>query len=299
MVFSATSFRFSSYFNDLFCDTSVNMPKYPKAKRHRITLREKRKVVDRYITFCTTTQPVEENAIMLYDPDDDLEDERSEKSIKMFLLTENKLWAQDNQLDMSNVFKWIKASDRGEYMEWGGINDIDKPNCRSKEIIEHINMLLSARHPTAAHWNKLVKSPSSPDQYGIIANTDIPAGTLLGFCEGTVFETADKVKGPNKFKICENKYIDAAVAFDSCYARYYNWSTNTSEQNVCVERLSGSVSPNRSICFIANVDIPEGKELILAHDQGQLKRTNNKRYKTLHSNFADRAAVLAAAYPEA
>jgi hypothetical protein len=278
-------------------DIFAQMPKVPKAKRHRITLREKKEVVERYITFCTTAQPVDENAIVLFDPDDELEDERSEKSIKMFLLTENKLWSQNDQLDMSNVFKWIKAYDRGEYMEWGDINDVEKPNCRSKEIIEHINKLLSASHPTAAEWNKLVKSPSSPDQYGIVAKTHIPEGTLVDFYQGTYFETDEKVKGLNKFRIDGNRYIDASAEFDSCYARYYNWSTDPSAQNVCVYRLTGSKDPNRTVCFISNVDIPEGKELIVAHDQGKMKRTNNKRYKTVHSNFADRAAALAADYP--
>jgi hypothetical protein len=228
VFFSGNSLVFSSCLNDLnFVNISV-MPKVPKAKRHRVTLKEKRAVVERYITFCTTAQPLDENAVMLFDPDDELEDERSEKSIKMFLLTENKLWPQNDQLDMSNVFKWIKAFDRGEYLEWGDLNDLNKPNCRSKEIIDHINTLLSAAHPTAAHWNKLVKSPSSPDQYGIVARTLIPEGTLLGFYEGTPFETTDRVKGPNKYKIGENVYIDSSVEFHSCYARYYNWSTNPS-----------------------------------------------------------------------
>jgi hypothetical protein len=59
------------------------------------------------------------------------------------------------------------------------------------------------------------------------------------------------------------------------------------------------LSPNRAICFIANVEIAEGKELILAHDQGKLKKSINKRYKTAHSNFAGSAGTLAAAYPEA
>ncbi len=70
------------------------MPKVPKAKRHRFTLKEKRAVVDRFVIFCTTAQPVDENAILLYNPDDELEDERLKKLIKMFLLTENKLWCQ-------------------------------------------------------------------------------------------------------------------------------------------------------------------------------------------------------------
>jgi hypothetical protein len=270
------------------------MPKPPKTKRIRITLKEKRAVVHRYITFCASARPVDAKAIQLYDPDDELEDERSENSVKMFLLTENKLWLQNDQLDMSNVFKWIKAYERGEYLEWGDINDINKLNCRSKEIIEHLNKLLSAKHPVEAHWIKLVKSPSSPDQYGIIANTRIPAGTLLGFYEGAYFETTDEVRGSNKFKICANMFIDA-FEFDSCYARYYNWSTNPSAQNVCVERLFGWVNSNRAICFISNVDIPEGNELILGHDQAQLKRrANNKRYKTAHSNFAGRAAAIVA-----
>jgi hypothetical protein len=281
------------------------MPKIPKAKRHRITLKEKRAVVDRYIMFCTTTssaqqQSVNESANLLYDPDDELEDERSKKSIKMFLQnTENKLCPpNEQQLDMSNVFKWIKAYDRGEYFEWGIINDTDKLNCRSKEIIEQINKLLSAKHPTAAHWNRLVKSPSSPDRYGIVANNPIPTGTILGFFEGAYVETTEFVKGANMFKIGKNTYIDASVEFESCYARYYNWSTKPNEQNVCAVRLSGWLSPNRSVCFVANNEISKGKELILAHDQAQLKRSNNMRYKTAKPNFSDHALVMAANYPE-
>jgi len=142
MVWSARKvFEVNSFLNDLpFEDLSI-MPKVPKAKRHRITtLKEKRAVVDRYVIFCTTAQPVDENAILLYDPDDELEDERSEKSIKMFLLTENKLWPPNEQLDMSNVFKWIKAYDRGEYFEWGSINDILTSRTVAQKRLSNISM---------------------------------------------------------------------------------------------------------------------------------------------------------------
>jgi hypothetical protein len=48
---------------------------------------------------------------------------RSETSIRAFLEEENLCWSPDEQLDMANVFKWIKAARRGDFLEWNGINE--------------------------------------------------------------------------------------------------------------------------------------------------------------------------------
>jgi hypothetical protein len=233
------------------------MPKPPISRRLRVSLVDKKAVVDRYILFCSTAHPVDENVALLIDPNDEMEDERTEKSIKLFLTYENKLWPPHEQLDLSNVFEWIKAYDRGEYLEWGGLNDITKPNCRSKLIIDHINELLRERHPTAAHWNRLVKSPSSPDQYGIVANCFIPEGTLLGFYEGTYFESMDPVKGTNIYKIG----VTSILMQQSSFSR--------------VLRVTIIGRPTQVIKTCVWKDCQTGKE------------NSYKRYKTVHSKFAN------------
>jgi hypothetical protein len=144
---------------------------------------------------------------------------------------------------------------------------------------------LKNKHQSTAVWNQLVKSPSSPDKYGVIAREDIPAGTFLGYYQGEYFTSDDNVKGLNIFKISGNNYLNASKDYSSCYARYYNWSTSALNQNVAVHRLSTWTNPNNVICFIANVEIKRGVEFIIGHDQGYLKTSNNKRYKTCKSNF--------------
>ncbi len=274
------------------------MPAPPVTKRNRLTLRDRKAVVDRYLYFLTSPEFYVDPTVPrhYYDPYDGKENERYEKSIKMFLKIENLNWAEGHKLDMSNVFKWVKASDRGEYLEWGGRNDIDRPNCRSKIIIDHIDNLLSNAHHKSANWNELVKSPSSPDKYGVVARRDVPAGTFLGFYKGEHFITNDTVKGPDKYKIDGTNYVDASGEFTSCYARFYNWSTSENRQNVSVERLTEWTDPNKAICFIANRAIKRGAEFVIAHGQDMLGTSPYKRYKTAPSNFAHLAAAKAKAF---
>ena len=272
------------------------MLKLAPVKRRRLILKEKKAVIDKYITFLGTIQDIDEDT--LYDPNDVAED-RCEKSIRMFIKCQNKkLTAEEESLEMSNIFKWVKAFERGEFQSWGGINDLTRPNSKSKQIIAHLNTLLQTKHPYEAQWHRLVKSPSSPDQYGMIARKQIPAGTLLGFFKGEVMDLEDeeKMKGSHKYLITDNTYIEGAD-FDSCYARYYNCSTQVENQNVCVERLPNWTNPQRAVCFVANNEIAAGTELIIAYDQG-FTRNNNKRYKTVHSQFATRVIEMAAAFPE-
>jgi hypothetical protein len=239
---------------------------------------------------------VDPNAPRHYNPYDGKEDERYEKSIKMFLKTENLCWAEGHKLDMSNVFKWVKAYNRGEYLEWDGRNDLDRPNCRSKIIIEHIDTLLSDAHRKSANWNELVKSPSSPDKYGVVARRDVPAGTFLGFYQGEHFTSDDIVKGPDTYKIDATNYIDASGDFTSCYARFYNWSTTENRQNVTVERLVEWTDPNKTICFVANKAIKRGTEFVIAHGQDLLGTNPYKRYKTAPSQFKELVAAKAKAF---
>jgi hypothetical protein len=155
---------------------------------------------------------------------------------------------------------------------------------------------LSLAHQNSANWNELVKSPSSPDKYGVVARRDVPAGTFLGFYQGEHFTSVDKIRGPDTYKINETNYIDASGEFTSCYARYYNWSTAENKQNVAVERLAEWTDPNRAVCFIANKAIKRGVEFVIAHGQNMLGTSPYKRYKTASSQFAHLAASKAEAF---
>jgi hypothetical protein len=115
-------------------------------------------------------------------------------------------------------------------------------------------------------------------------------------CEVMDLEDEEKMKGSHKYLITDNTYIEGAD-FDSCYARYYNCSTQVENQNVCVEKLPNWTNPQRAVCFVASNEIAAGTELVIAYDQG-FTRNNNKRYKTVHSQFATRVIEMAAAFPE-
>jgi hypothetical protein len=268
------------------------MPKQPITKRQRFTLRDKKNIIEKYIYFLQNIVVDLDDPELLWNPHDGMTEERHEKSITMFLRIENKSRPKGHELhiEMSNVFKWYKALQRGEFLEWGEINDLDQKNCRSQLIIKHIDCLLLNKHKNAGFWNQLVKSPSSSDKYGVIAREDIPAGTFLGYFQGEHFISQVNVKGLNIFKICENNYINASKEFSSCYGRYYNWSTTeANNHNVSVGRVSDWTDANESIYFTARVEIKKGVELIVSHKAGCRKANNNdsnkQTYKTIYSNF--------------
>jgi hypothetical protein len=210
-------------------------------------------------------------------------------SIKSFLKEENGRRSSADKLDMANMFKWIKASYRGDFLPWGNINDLTKCNAKSKNILVYINDQLLLKFPLLCKYQRVVRSPSSPDQYGVIARTAITAGSFLGFYEGEICtgEKDDQLEGQHKYTLIEgdnSNYIDCSEDFLACYARYYNCSTKSENQNVSVVRLEQGLEHdynhnyNHIVCFVANADIEVNHELIVAPDRGYLRNKGLTRY---------------------
>jgi hypothetical protein len=254
-----------------------------KKKRVQTSLEDKSEVVDRYHFFVQTVLNNPKKELGIFDYDDACS--RSETSIRAFLEEENLCWSPDEQLDMANVFKWIKAARRGDFLEWNGINDFSKPNAKSQQILRNINNKLIRKFEWLCFYLKVVKSPSSPDLYGTIARSFIPAGMFLGFFHGEI-KTSDEYgppNGPNMFTVVETSnsiYIDCSHDFLACYARYFNCSTKSDAPNVSVIRLKNARDYDHCVCFIANSDIEVGHELIIGSEQNYLRNRDQKRYKT-------------------
>lgn len=260
-----------------------------KPKRYKTTLQEKLFVVLRYIEFATARLNQPDKVLGLFEHPNKLL-KRSEKSIDSFLKVENCRWSVGNKLVLSNVFKWILAYKRGDLFGWNGINDLTKCNARSKQILNHINDNLVSKFPIVCHYHRVVRSPSSPDRYGVVARISITSGTFLGFFSGSLktSETDGFPGGANQFTTIEadNRiFVDCNDDFFACYARYYNRSTKPENHNVCVVRIPEGCVPNGNhnhmICFVANNNILAGDELIMGFDQGYLRNGGIKRYKTV------------------
>jgi hypothetical protein len=277
-----------------------------KRKRPSTTLKQKLEVVLRYLEFAR--QKKEEHKYDRELADDYDNNLRCEKSINNFLDLENANWPADNQLGLANVFKWLKAYDRGDYYEWGGVNKLDKSNARSKDIQKIITDGLKAKFPVLHKLLKVLRSPSSPDMYGVVAREYITCGTFLGFVEGEIKDINKPFyappEGPHAFTVVQGDnsvYIDCSHNFTSCFGRYINSSTQTKQQNVCVVRLHSS-DPCRQVCFIANEDIPRNTELIIGVHQGYSKRKSGQqgtyqRYTTVQCKYStDFVAMFAAQY---
>jgi hypothetical protein len=272
-----------------------------KTKRPSTTLSTKLQVIHRYKRFLDFVAHKPSKHIGIFDYDD--ENIRSDKSVKQFLMEENKNhWPNNNQLSLANMFKWIRAYNRGEYFGWYGLNNLNNFNAKSKDILRFLNEQMLVKFPSLSFYHKIVKSPSSPDRYGIIARTNIIAGTFLGFFIG-VQRTSCRdgpPHGPHMFATTENNnsvYIDCEKNFTACYARYYNTSTSIEDQNVSIVRLLNFTESNTAVCFISNENISVGHELIIAHDQGYVRGLNaKKRYKSAASMYAEKAAELAHTY---
>jgi hypothetical protein len=265
--------------------------KVRKQKRQQSSLYEKLQVVLRYKEFLrqlSTKTKVSPDLLDILNDDDD-EDTRSERSIKSFLKIENQNYQWlDEPLQLANVFKWLRAYDRGDFHDWGGINNLNKPNAHSKKILHVINDTLKAKFPILKYHQKVVKSKYSPDQYGVVARQEIPPGTFLGFFQGEVKSKTDVTyqppSGPYAFTTVEgvnSVYVDNSDDFTACYARFYSSSTKEDTQNVTVFRITTeSADPNKTICFVANKTIPPGGEFVIGVDQGYLRNDGYKRYKT-------------------
>jgi hypothetical protein len=193
----------------------------------------------------------------------------------------------NNNSDGKRLYKWLKADQRFEFDRWNDRNDLSKLNCKQRMILFTIDETLKANNPKSGDLMKVVKSPSSPDVYGVVARKMIHCDTFLGFFEGNFVADHDhrSVKGPGKYYGLANPntdhyeknigHIDGS-AFDSCYARYFVSNQLPSLQNVSVVRLKGVTDCNRAICFVSNGDIAKGTELLIAPDQ-DYSRNRSKR----------------------
>jgi hypothetical protein len=124
------------------------------------------------------------------------------------------------RISMSNLSKWRKAEKRGEYMTWNEINRLEAYISHNNKILLGIDLTLKQRDIYHAVYNKVAKSPSLPDEYGVVARKFTPAGTFLGFFKGEVVDGVEASKRSQEymFIIGKNKLIDARD-YMSCYAR--------------------------------------------------------------------------------
>jgi hypothetical protein len=232
-------------------------------KRCRLDIETKKNIVLQYYQFCNDGQ--DESAL-----DEDHSTTKTlgnNTSLRAFVKHNNSkpknLW-----LEHSNLSKWIRAEKRGEYQPWElNINAQTTRKITSpQKILKHIDTKLKLRDKFHGVFNKIVRSPSVPGEYGVVARKFTPAGTFLGFYKGTVISgiANDTRNHDYTFGIGRNKFIDASDYY-SCFARYYNCSLKSVDQNVCVEILSDWTNPQKAVCFIANRDVKMGDEFLISY----------------------------------
>jgi hypothetical protein len=236
--------------NDECDSTDVNLDQVA-GKRKRLDLETKKNVVEQYFMFCSSANENDEQKV----------------SVRAFVRHNNEQ-AKQLKLESTNVYRWISAYKRGEYLSWETkikLQTTRKVSCPMK-IINHIDSTLNKRDKCHGVYNKVVRSPSIKGEYGVVARRFTPAGTFLGFYKGKVITgiANDTRNHDYTFGINRNTFIDASDYY-SCFARYYNCSVLSADQNVCVEILTDWTNPQKAICFIANKDIKKGDEFIISY----------------------------------
>jgi hypothetical protein len=237
-------------------------------KRCRLDLDAKKNIVYQYYEFCSSHKNDNESS--------DVDDEFRKHSVKQrdngtsirAFVRQNNAKKNCMLLEHSNLSKWVRAEKRGEYLPWE--SNIKAQTARKKsapqKIIKLIDKTLKLRDKYHGAFNKIVRSPSIPGEYGVVARKFTPAGTFLGYYKGKVITGVenDTRNHDYTFSIGRNKFIDASDYY-SCFARYYNCSLKSADQNVCVEILSDWTNPQKAICFIANKDIRKGAEYLISY----------------------------------
>ncbi len=192
----------------------LDTPKLCKKQRKRLTLLEKKEVVQKYYSYLGDTDYASKNAHSF-----------REGFVKLFN-NEN-----DDQIDVSSLGKWISAEKHGEYLPWGGANNLSSKVCIVQKVIESIDDCLSDRDVYHGEYNQIARSPSNPDEYGVIARKFTPAGTFLGYFKGECIDSKEaELRHDLDFVFCigEEKFIVASQLL-SCFARYYNCAVNRSD----------------------------------------------------------------------
>jgi hypothetical protein len=233
----------------------------------------------------------------------DNEIDQRTKDVTAFVVSHNSVEG-NMQIDEKSMYKWLKADQRFEFEDWYGKNDLQKPNCKSKMVIEEINIALEMDNPDASQFQEVVKSRHSPDSYGVIARKNIEPGEVLGFFKGEFVENKPEgprqksygLMDPNSFKpgMVEIGHIDGS-AYDSCYGRYYVCAAEPAFQNVLVDRVNPPLDCDRTVYFYANKPIKEGDELLIPMDQ-DYPRHRSKRVRIDFSRYRAVAAEGAARF---
>jgi len=239
----------------------LDAPKKTKKQRKRLTLLGKKEVVQKYYNYLGDTTDYASDSAHSFRAD----------FVKLF----NK--ENDNQIDVSSLGKWINAERHGEFLPWGGANDLNGYICSRPKIADKIDDHLSDRDVHHGEYNQIAISPSIPNEYGVVARQFTPAGTFLGYYKGECIDSNEAEMRPDLdfvFCIGEEKFIDANQLV-SCFARYYNCAVNRLDQNVCVERLLWT-NPQKAICFITSKDVQKGEEFLISYgcklSEGQLSK---------------------------
>jgi hypothetical protein len=228
-------------------------------RRKRLSLAEKKVVVDNFYLFYQSQRLFDELPVNVY--------------IEAFTVNYNNQYStttcEGDKLTAVVFEQWIRAEQRGDYRNWNNSNTLSKKVCYGHKILERIDYLLKKRHKRCSEFNKMAKSRIAANEYGVVARKNISSGTVLGFYCGacitpeqaeinnrTLFHNYDYLFGINK--AC---FIDATDLI-SCYARYYKRVNNKAEQNVCVKRLLFS-DTQKTICFVTTKDVKIGQEFLI------------------------------------
>jgi hypothetical protein len=241
---------------DLSC--TPNKTKRKRNERKRLTLLEKKDIVQKFYNYLDETDKVTTDA-----------------HIKEFVKIFNK--DSDQRIGLSSISKWIRAEKQGEFLSWGGANCLDRKVCFVQNVIEKIDEHLKDRDVYHGEYNEVAKSPSIPEEYGVITRKFTPAGTFLGFYKGECIDSKEaELRHDFDYIFCigEGKFIDA-IKLLSCFARYYNCAVNRSDQNVCVERLLWT-NPQKAICFITTKDVKKGEEFLISYGCECWERQSSK-----------------------
>ena len=143
-------------------------PEELNRKRLRLRLCDKKRIVDQYQDY------VKDKLIG-----------KNELSMKAFIEYYNDE-NHSTKICFSSLSKWVKSEKRGEYLSWDRINNLEAYISNSNKILLAIDFTLARRDVFHAAYNRVAKSPSLPDQYGVVARKFTPAGTFLGFYKGEV-----------------------------------------------------------------------------------------------------------------
>jgi hypothetical protein len=171
------------------------------------------------------------------------------------------------KLNSSGVGKWVQADKRGDYLSWNKCNKLSNKICFTSNILERINLKLEESAKRCATFSGVCRSSIKTKEFGVFALEYTLAGTFLGYYKGECV-TGEQVENTRKYNydnlMCVDKcrFIDAK-GYDTCYARYYQRTSDKHLQKVCVKRLLSTNDPQRTICFITIKDVKEGDEFFI------------------------------------